>query len=233
MLIVNFLGHSGFTVETETSFLVFDYYTGSLPDIPEGKRITVLVSHSHFDHFNTDIFRLKDLHPGVRYVLSYDVPPDVPASFGAEDVLFAEPDRTYALDAKLKVRTLPSTDLGLAYLVTADGSNIFHAGDLNLWLWDRMNESEAYAMTKAFRDYTKKLRGYVIHTAFLPLDSRLGDRSYLAFNYYMTSFRIQHAVPMHLFGPDRIITEFLNDPVSKPYRNRIIPMRPGDTENIT
>ena len=232
MLIINFTGHSGFTVESENNFLIFDYYTGSLPEIPEGKKITVFVSHSHYDHFNCDIFKLRDLYPEVRYVLSYDIPGSVPESFGVTDAVTAYPDKPCSLDTRLKFRTLPSTDAGVAYLVSADEKNIFHAGDLNLWLWETMNESEAYSMTAAFREFTKRLKGFVIHTAFLPLDTRLGTYSWLAFNYYMTNFRIQHAVPMHLFGPDRIITDFMSDPVSLPYRDRIIPMRPGDTENI-
>ncbi len=232
MVIVNFLGHSGFTVESETNFLIFDYYIGTLPELPKDKSVTVFVSHSHFDHFNRDIFSLRESRVDVRYVLSYDIPGKIPASFGVDDAVFAVPDQDITIDSKLKFRTLPSTDQGLAYLVNTDGKNIFHAGDLNLWLWESMTEAEAYEMTKTFENYTKRLSGRVIHTAFLPLDTRLGTYSCLAFNYYMTKFRIQHAVPMHLFGPDRIVTEFLQDPVSKPYRSKVIPMRPGDQENI-
>ena len=37
---------------------------------------------------------------------------------------------------RLKVATLRSTDMGVAFLVQCQGKRIYHAGDLNCWVWD-------------------------------------------------------------------------------------------------
>ena len=36
----------------------------------------------------------------------------------------------------LKIRTLKSTDLGVAFMVETEGRRIYHAGDLNRWQWE-------------------------------------------------------------------------------------------------
>lgn len=38
--------------------------------------------------------------------------------------------------AGVTVEALPSTDEGVAFLVTAEGRTVFHAGDLNWWHWE-------------------------------------------------------------------------------------------------
>ena len=57
MIVVNCIGHSGFTVESETHMLLFDYWKGGLPRLPAKKKLYVFVTHSHEDHFNPAIFR--------------------------------------------------------------------------------------------------------------------------------------------------------------------------------
>ena len=38
-------------------------------------------------------------------------------------------------DEIISVNTFPSTDIGNSYAVTIAGRTIFHAGDLNAWIW--------------------------------------------------------------------------------------------------
>ena len=71
------------------------------------------------------------------------------------------------------VETLPSTDEGVAFLVTADGKTIFHAGDLNWWHWEGEPDPWNSDMEKAFQVYAEPLRGRAIDLAMLPLDPRL------------------------------------------------------------
>ena len=40
MIVVNHTGHSGFTVESETHMLIFDYSEGTLPALPMKKKTT-------------------------------------------------------------------------------------------------------------------------------------------------------------------------------------------------
>lgn len=71
---ITYLHHSGFSVETETKVLLFDYYTeggrkayfdpAAYPD----KAVFVFVSHAHEDHYDRRILSWAKL-PNVRYVL--------------------------------------------------------------------------------------------------------------------------------------------------------------------
>ena len=234
---VRCLGHSGFTAAAGNSFLVFDYFTGPLPEIPvreegEAGRTFVFVSHSHPDHFNPEIFRLRERDPSVTFILSSDIYRDIPEKHGVHDAVFVGPDETIEPDPKVRIRTLRSTDAGVAFLVKAGGRNIYHAGDLNLWLWDGMTEPEAYAMTAAFRDAVGKLRPYSIDLAFIPLDTRQGIYSFLGLDYCMRTLKIRNAVPMHFFGTSKIVRTLMNDPVSSPYRDRISLMEAGNTRTF-
>lgn len=228
MIVVNCIGHSGFSVETESHFFIFDYYEGKLPRVPAQKRTYIFISHSHPDHYNPEIFRLGRENPDIRYVISQDVPADSVHSHGIKKYYVAEAGLDCQLEKHLHLRVLNSTDIGVAFIVGCMGRNIFHAGDLNYWIWPGMTESESYTMSRDFRSYTLPLRNYIIDTAFLPLDSRQGIYSFLGVDYYMKHFRIKNAIPMHFNGSPKICDQLLAEPNSREYRNRIIKMKSGD-----
>ena len=73
------------------------------------------------------------------------------------------------------VEALPSTDEGVAFLVTAEGRTVFHAGDLNWWHWEGEDPVWNRNMEADFRRYAEPLRGRKIDLAMLPLDPRLGE----------------------------------------------------------
>ena len=65
---IYYIYHSGFAIETETHFLVFDYYKEPSPSkenllFPsllskeniKSKKVFIFCSHSHGDHFNPEI----------------------------------------------------------------------------------------------------------------------------------------------------------------------------------
>ncbi len=227
MVVVNCIGHSGFSVESDSHILLFDYSEGKLPLLSEKKKVYVFVSHSHEDHFNPSIFTLAHEHPSVRYVVSYDVPRSILADCKIHDAIIAEPGMDIYPESRFRLKVLPSTDLGVAYLAGCMGRNIFHAGDLNLWLWPGMSEEEVYEMTGRFREYTRGLKNFWIDTAFLPLDTRQGIYSFLGFDYYMKHFRIKNAIPMHFFGSSKIVEDLTYSPLSRDYKNKIIKMDAG------
>jgi len=229
MILIKCLGHSGFSVESSTHFLIFDYSEGDLPNVPKGKKTYVFVSHSHYDHFNENIFSLSDGDENIKYILSYDIERKIRSEKARDcNLVFVSPEEELKLDGKLKARVLRSTDCGCAFLVNLDGRNIFHAGDLHLWLWDGMSENEQFFMIKTFREYTKELKNFKIDTAFLPLDNRQEMYSFLGISYYMNSFRISHAIPMHFFGPSDIVDRLKAAPVSRSFRDKLIKMEKGD-----
>ena len=71
---VTYIGHSGFLLETEDAYFLFDYFEGTIPELKNNKSIIVFSSHRHHDHFNPEIFELIKIYPDIRYVLSYDIP---------------------------------------------------------------------------------------------------------------------------------------------------------------
>jgi L-ascorbate metabolism protein UlaG (beta-lactamase superfamily) len=227
MMVINCIGHSGFSVETETHMLIFDYWKGTLPRLPMKKKLYVFVSHSHEDHFNPDVFSLCRDHPNVRCVLSNDTPLADVRARGIRECIVAEPGMDMHTESRFRIKALPSTDRGVAYLVCMNGRNIFHAGDLHLWLWRDMTEAQIYDMTLSFREYTRGLRGFAIDTAFLPLDTRLGIYAFLGIDYYMKNYRIGRAIPMHLNGPVTAVDDLRFDPISRDYRDRIVKMEAG------
>ena len=77
---VTYIHHSGFLVETERFYYLFDYESGNLPPMDAEKPIFVLSSHSHGDHYNPKVFPLLKA-AGMRHitaVLSDDI--EAPAS---------------------------------------------------------------------------------------------------------------------------------------------------------
>lgn len=71
---VEYIYHSGFTVETDHYFLVFDYFKGGLTI--KDKPAIVFASHHHGDHFNPIIFDWQKNHPQIHYVLGHDIEVD-------------------------------------------------------------------------------------------------------------------------------------------------------------
>ena len=55
---VTYIHHSGFLVETERFYYLFDYEKGDLPEMEVKKPIFVLSSHGHGDHYNPEVFAL-------------------------------------------------------------------------------------------------------------------------------------------------------------------------------
>lgn len=165
-------------------------------------------------------------------MLSSDIPRSEVESHGVFDYISADPGTDIKLESKFRLKALPSTDLGVAFLCCLDGRNIYHAGDLNLWLWEGMGENDVWRMTDRFREYTRGLKGFRIDTAFLPLDTRQGMYSFLGFDYYMRKFKIKRAIPMHFFGSSKIVDDLIFDPISRDYRSKIVKMNPGTSAHF-
>ena len=226
------MGHSGFTVELDSLVLVFDYYEGLFPALPPKKKVCVFISHRHPDHFNPAVFSLCADHPDVHYYISDDIYESRISDKAAGKYTLVHPGDDLRITTRFRVKALPSTDCGVAFLVFVNGRNFFHAGDLNLWLWDTMTEAEAFTMTKRFREYTAQIGSIAIDTAFLPLDTRQGIYSFLGFDYYMKHFKIRRAIPMHFFGSSRISRDLIDSPISRDYREKIITLDPGTNTEL-
>lgn len=228
---ITYLNHSGFFVELDTVCLLFDYWQGTLPAPVAGKVLLAFASHAHRDHYNPEIFSYAAGWEQAAVVLGNDIRLSVrrKAALGVADDAFVRlgAGRTVSI-LGVQIKTLRSTDAGVAFLVQADGKTIYHAGDLNWWVWEGEPEEDNAAMTTAFLQEIKTLQNVRIDLAFLTLDARQENDAFRGFDHCMRTLDIQKAVPMHSFGDYSAHYAILTVPFSEPYRDRILLMtEPG------
>lgn len=221
---VTYIHHSGFLVETDRFYYLFDYEKGHLPKMDVTKPVFVLASHGHGDHYNPEVFSLLS-DAGmqqIRAILSEDieVPADITAlqvSPGKKYELGAEygPGKEVALEFYPKLNTFTSTDLGVAFLIEEGGKLIYHAGDLNDWVWEEESDSYNEQMTKDFRKQigllSEELGHREIDVAFVVLDPRQGKDYDRGLCYFLESISVKQVYPMHYWGKPDIIETFLKE----------------------
>lgn len=206
---VTYIYHSGFLVETGDCYYLFDYYRGELPEMDLDKPVIVFASHAHQDHYNKKIFLI--LHEmGMRQVtavLAKDISKrNYPVGI---EVIRVRHDEEYGLPCDTRLRTLLSTDAGVAFLVTCPEGTIFHAGDLNDWVWEGEPEQDNRQMTGSYRHEIRKLKDIPIDIAFLPLDPRQEDHYARGILYFLKHVSVKEVYPMHYWEKPEIIEKFL------------------------
>ncbi len=225
---VTYINHSGFAVETDSALLVFDYYQGSLPKPPKDKKLFFFVSHYHDDHFGKAIFDTAKTRPDAEYILDKGIT-TAPRGIKAT---YVDYHREYDVNGA-HIKTLRSTDCGVAYLVKIDGVTLYHAGDLHLWLWDGAPAISKRAVEISFRMEMNLLKDEVIDAAFLPVDPRQEKNGTLGFDFAMKSLNIKKAFPMHFWNTPDYVADFVSSDATKDYRGRIVPLlRDGDVAEI-
>lgn len=232
---VTYIGHSGFLVELERAVLLFDYYQGEIPQLPEGKKLYVFSSHRHGDHFNPEVFALARQYEDVQYVFSRDIwRSRVPEELQAQVVQMkantewtagseadGQPEHQTA-DIGLTVRTLRSTDEGVAFLVQTEGKMLYHAGDLNDWRWDGEPEDWNRRMGENFKKFLEPIRGWKIDAAFVPLDPRQEENYALGLDYFLGLVDVEKVYPMHCWEDYSVIDRWFLEHPDSPYREKII-----------
>ena len=220
---ITYIHHSSFCVELENSILLFDYFKGDLPKFDTNKKLYVFASHFHEDHFDKYIFDIQNVHPDVTYILSKDIKRHRSKYIkAAKNSVILNFNENISID-DMKIKTLESSDIGVAFLIEIEGKVIYHAGDLNWWHWEGENSDEEnkYAENK-FKDGIDKIKGLDIDLAFVPLDPRQGDFYYLGFNYFMENTNTKVAFPMHMWGDFSLCKTFKSSEYAKDYKDRVI-----------
>ena len=209
---VTYIHHSCFLVETDRCYYLFDYEKGPLPEMDAAKPIFVLSSHGHADHYNPEIFSLLTASgmQNVRAILSDDI--EVPANI---DTLQVFPGKEYVLRPQQKLTTFQSTDLGVAFLLEDQQKLIYHAGDLNDWVWDEESDSYNEQMTINYRKQidllSETLNHREIDLAFVVLDPRQEKDYDRGMCYFLEHIPVKSVYPMHDWGNPEIIRTFLQD----------------------
>lgn len=176
-----------------------DFFSHLDPNVP----LYVMVSHHHKDHFNSGIFRWISMLPDVRFVLSADVRKFALGRSDLRLVNFLRPGESLD-DEVVSVRAFGSTDTGNSYALTIrtpDGNlKVFHAGDLNAWLWlDESTEQEIADMQSRFSEIIDEIAAEygAFHLAMFPVDARQGRGFERGAAEFVRKLRICRFFPMH------------------------------------
>ena len=215
-MILRYIFHSGFLLETSQCILVFDYWMD-----PAGvmsvymntcKPVYVFSSHFHEDHFTKEIFKWKNRIPNVTYILSKDILKRRRAQKEDADVWMVK--GTVWEDEYLKVTATGSNDSGVSWIVETERKTIFHAGDLCNWyarfLADNTPEGEVFseefgqyinpvAEEKRFLGELKDIRKITdsFDLVMFPVDGRIGNGYTLGGRQFIERFKVGMFVPMH------------------------------------
>ncbi len=222
---VTFIQHSSYFVELSSCCLLFDYYEGSVPETD--KPLYVFASHSHGDHFSPAVFSLPRQGKETFYFLADDIPQSRVPEEKLGQALFLSPHTTYETDG-LKIATLRSTDAGVAFLVQCEGKLLYHAGDLNCWVWDGAPRFQNDQMRNQYRQELQMLSGKKIHAAFVPLDPRQEADFDLGMKYFFEAAQAEHVFPMHMWGDFSVVPLFKSTPGYEEYARHVMDVRkPG------
>lgn len=213
MIQVTYIYHSGFCVETESSYYIFDYYKGGLPVLNRQKPVYVFSSHFHEDHYNPKVFELlrEQQIPleNIKAVLSSDIKRKrYPQGI---EVLRVSGNKSYTLADGTIIETLHSTDSGVAYLLTAEDGVLYHAGDLNDWCWEEESDEYNHNMTARFHREIDRIAGRTVNVAFLPLDVRQEKDYARGMLYFLEKVDVKRVYPMHYWGHPEVISRFCEE----------------------
>lgn len=216
-MIITYIKHSSFCVELDKHVLLFDYYLeGQLPAFSSDKEILVFTSHKHADHFHVGILHLAEKYPNIHFFLGAGL--RLNEQYLARNGIMIDRDgyitnlyKRQELDYNdIHVRTLRSTDAGVAYLIDCEGHKFYHAGDLNCWCWTGESEQYNTKMKKEYEEEIDTIKGEQIDFAFVPLDPHLESTYWMGMSYFMQAVGARHVFPMHMWEEysyiDRYIT---------------------------
>lgn len=221
MISVTYIFHDCFLIETPDCSLLFDFWKDPLADsecapefltlLPDNKPLYIFVSHHHKDHFNRVIFNWAETRPNLRYIISYDTW-RMARHFIAEGSSYKgfKPKQDSICVLKpgheasfphIKINAFGSTDTGCSWLITTSNQQkIFHAGDLNAWIWkDESTEKEVESAINDFRDCLKPISRLTTHIdiAMFPVDSRIGTDYWTGAGIFVRIFEVDRFFPMH------------------------------------
>lgn len=218
---VMYLNHSGFLLEWDSCYWLFDYYKGTLPEMDLSKDIFVFCSHSHEDHFNPAVFALKEKYPKVVYVFSNQIRKTCERlqkknnGVKIPEIVYVQSRKSIiSMDSfgnAMEIHTLQSTDCGCAFYIEYCGKSVYHAGDLHWWYWSGEEDAWNKKMTADYKKEMEYLEGKSIDLVFTPLDPRQGEDYALGMNYLLEKTHAKHVFPMHFWDDFSICDKYLEE----------------------
>lgn len=201
---IYYIYHSGFAVELKKNILIFDFYKFNENKKVEkiffidnflkknNKKIYIFSSHSHYDHFNKEIFKWLEINEDIKYILSDDI-----KTYKHKNFYFTREGKKFKLD-DLEILTFGSTDLGSSFYVNVENKNIFHSGDLHFWHWEDDTLEEQKTMYEKYISIVRQIKGLAsIDYAFVPVDPRLGVNTFEGVEIFYKELKPKVIIPMH------------------------------------
>ena len=220
MKTLTYIFHDCFVYEDRDYLVVFDYWkdpTVRANELPlfitradKSKHLVVLVSHHHKDHYTKKIFEWEKLFRNVTFILSRDTfkfcrhilnPDSCYAGYKPkpENVrILKEGDKL--LINGLGIEVFGSTDIGNSYILTIKGETLFHAGDLNAWIWkDESTPEEVSAETEKFLKIVRQIKCFYpkLDIVMFPVDARIGSEFYRGAELFVREIEVNKFFPMH------------------------------------
>ncbi len=235
---ITFIKHSSFCVELDKHILLFDYcLEGELPDFDASKQILVFTSHKHSDHFNVGIFHLHEKYKNIHFFLGAGL--RLNEKYLARNGINIDRDayitnlykrQEVKYDA-VNVRTIRSTDAGVAYIIECEGKIFYHAGDLNCWCWKGESEEFNARMQREYAEELNTISDLNIDYAFVPLDPHLEENYWMGLSYFMEIVGADYVFPMHMWEEFSYIDKYiLNE--GQAYADKIVKITaPGQEFN--
>lgn len=243
---VIYLHHSGFAVALKDFLLVFDHVREpgkggfAFPSgLLEGRQLVFFVSHKHPDHFqlsslawayslsgNARFFVGNDIKLNEKYLERKGVPTGIlnHMSRMAGGAVYESPENG------LKVEALRSTDQGVAFLVTAQGRCIYHAGDLNFWYWEEEPKEWNDRMEREYKAEIDKIAGRFVDAAFVPLDPRLKSGYGYGMDYFLQKVDAGMIFPMHMWEDYEVVKRYKQTENGKRFAGKIADVSEANRE---
>ncbi len=175
-----------------------------------------------------DNLKLAEQYPKVKFIFSKDckMSRNFLSKHGytqetAQRITYTAPEKTYEIGA-IKVRTLLSTDAGVAFCVQAEDRHIYHAGDLNWWYWEGVGDLVNGKMERGFKREMRKIKNEHFDLAFVLLDPRQEMDAFKGFGYFMRNIDADHVFPMHMWQDYSLIEAYKKRTDNDYFLSRIV-----------
>lgn len=199
---LSYIYHSGFLVEANGALIIIDYWKDGGESVADlvaetDAQVYVLASHAHADHFNPETLFWKSRRP-IRYVFSADIRRRNKPLRDDGRIAWLHRGEVFS-DGGLVVEAHGSTDVGVSWLIGADGRRLFHAGDFNDWQHPEATEEDNKRMHSYFEAELRKMSAAVsgVDVALFPADPHLGSHIADGPAAFCQEARPKVFVPMH------------------------------------
>lgn len=204
-----YLHHSGFAILANQFTIIIDFFEDSESEscgivhdklLNKNGTMYVLSSHFHADHFNRQVLEWKKQKNDIKYIFSHDI--HKRKRIEKDTAIWLKKGEEYA-DNNIKITAFGSTDVGISFMIEAEGKTLFHAGDLNNWHWmDESPEEEWKRDEQKFLNELKIIKEKYdkVDIVMFPIDPRLETEYMRGGKQFIDAIQTSTFIPMHFWN---------------------------------